>query len=367
MFLRSRRDRKPACPDWQSAASITARTVSRARHGFDMHAHTNILLIRLKSIGDILFTLPAVHRIRENFPEVKISFLVSKEHAPLLEGFRDVNEVLTLDRALYRRGSPKSIVMETLALVRRIRRGKFSLAVDFQGYGETGLIAWCTRAPERWGSVYKAVRGWTYTRRLMRNDAIHPVEWNLSLLQQCGLHGGSIQNEFVLPDGAAEEAHRLFVEHGLAVDSPTLFIQPFTSSPQKNWPLGNYVALARYWRDLGWQVIFGGGPNERDALEPVRQAGFPLFAGTPLLVSAGLTNLCTLVLGGDTGLLHLAVAMNKRVVMIMESIAPGSTHPFQHQDWAVTPLSGRNVAGIGVEPVIEACARAMAEVCPEHT
>ena len=49
--------------------------------------HGNILLIRLKSIGDILFTLPAVHAVRENFPRSKITFMVSKEHALLLQGF----------------------------------------------------------------------------------------------------------------------------------------------------------------------------------------------------------------------------------------------------------------------------------------
>jgi heptosyltransferase-1 len=51
----------------------------------------NILLIRLKSIGDILFTLPAVHALRENFPDAKLHFLVSGEHAPLLRGFPDIS------------------------------------------------------------------------------------------------------------------------------------------------------------------------------------------------------------------------------------------------------------------------------------
>ena len=108
--------------------------------------HGNILLIRLKSIGDILFTLPAVHAVRENFPGAKISFLVSKEFSPLLEGFRDVNEVMALDRAPYHRKNPKAMLVETFSLLRRLRRGKFSLVMDFQGYGET---AWMTRLSAR--------------------------------------------------------------------------------------------------------------------------------------------------------------------------------------------------------------------------
>ena len=109
-------------------------------------APPRILLIRLRSIGDILFTGPAVRVVRENFPDAAITFLVAKEHAALMEGFPDVDGIVELDRALYSRGNPLAIVAETLALLRRLRRSRFSLAVDFQGYGETALLAWCTGA-----------------------------------------------------------------------------------------------------------------------------------------------------------------------------------------------------------------------------
>ena len=110
------------------------------------------------------------------------------------------------------------------------------------------------------------------------------------------------------------------------------------------------------------QVLFGGGPADQAALEPARQAGFPASAGAPLLVTAGLMKLSTLILGGDTGLLHLAVAMDKRVVMIMDSTGPGSAYPFQHPDWAVTPANGQSVAAITTDAVNEACGRAFAEL-----
>jgi ADP-heptose:LPS heptosyltransferase len=71
--------------------------------------------------------------------------------------------------------------------------------------------------------------------------------------------------------------------------------------------------------------------------------------------------LSSLILGGDTGALHLAVAMGKRVVMIRDSIAPGSPYPYQHPDWAVTPTSGRDLSKIEIDTVIEACMRAFSE------
>jgi ADP-heptose:LPS heptosyltransferase len=326
-----------------------------------MVRNENILLIRLKSIGDILFLLPAVHVVRENFPGAKITFLTSSENAPLLQGFQEVDEVITLDRARFQSGNPRAVLSEAFSLFRRLRRGKFSLVVDFQGYGETAWLARLSGAPQRWGSVYGPGRRWAYTHGVTRDDRLHHVDRYLSLLEQCGLRPGKILNEFALPDDALNAARQFFAAHDLNTAKSTLFIQPFTSSPGKNWPLDRHLAVAQLWQQRGWQILFGGGPAERSALEPVRQAGFPVSAGVPLLVTGGLMKLSSFILGGDTGALHLAVAMGKRVVMIRNSIAPGSPYPYQHPDWAVTPTSGRVVSSIETSAVVEACERALSE------
>ena len=135
-------------------------------------------------------------------------------------------------------------------------------------------------------------------------------------------------------------------------------IHPFSGSAHKNWPLENFLALATHWRGSGRQILFGGGPSERAALEPARVAGFPVAAGTPLLVTAGLMKLSTVIVGADTGLLHLAVAMGRRVMMLMRFNAPGNTHPFRHADWTVMPPAGKSILEIPTTAVIEACARA---------
>jgi heptosyltransferase-1 len=324
-------------------------------------AEPNILLMRLKSMGDVVFTLPAVHLLRESLPHARITFLVSAENAPLLEGFRDVDQTITLNRARFRSGNPLHILTETLSLLRRLRRGRFSLVVDFQGYGETAWLARLSGAPQRWASVHSTPRHWAYTRSFPCNYRLHPTEWFLSLLHQCGVRPGTVRNDFVLPDKALNEARRFFAANQLSLNCPTLFIQPFTSTSSKNWPLDRYGAVARHWRERGRQVLFGGGPSERTMLEPVRQAGFSVSAGVPLLVSAGLARLCALTVCGDTGLLHLATAMGKRAVAIIPSTAPGNKYPFQHPEWAITPPVGVDISTIGAEAVIAACERALAE------
>jgi ADP-heptose:LPS heptosyltransferase len=346
----------------RTSSGASNPTLRDARSALDENG--NVLLIRFKSIGDVLFTLPAVHMVRENFPNAKIAFLTSRENVPLIAGFRDVDEVFGIDRRVYHRGNPMAIFRETVSLLRWLRGKKFSLAVDFQGYGETALIAWLSRSPRRWGSVYRPGRGWAYTHAVERENLAHPADWNLSLLRQCGLIGSPIHNEFVLPDAALTEARQFLAAHGLDPAKPTLFVQPFTSTPRKCWPLENFLVLGRHFHDRGMQILFGGGPADRAALAPAQQAGFYVSAGVPLLVTAGLMKLSTLIVGGDTGLLHLAISMNKRVVMLMSSAARTRCHPFQHPDWVLTPPTGDTISGITTGAVIEACSQALSELHP---
>jgi ADP-heptose:LPS heptosyltransferase len=345
-------------------ASRSAPASNRVRQGRPGVVPERILLIRLKSMGDILFTLPAVQVIRENYPGAKIAFMASREYASLLEGFGPVDQAITIDRARYHRGKWMDNVTQTLSLLRRLRRERFSLAVDFQGYGETGLLTWCSGARQRWGSVYQPLRAWAYTRGLNRSLGVHPVDWNLSLLEQCGLRLGAVRNEFNLPEAALAEARRLFAARGLEPARPAVFIQPFTSTPKKNWPLQHYLAVARRWQALGIQVLFGGGPADHAALAPARAAGFPVFAGAPLLVAGGLMQLSSLVVGGDTGLLHLAVALGQRVRMLISRADPGASIPYRHPDWIIKPQTGSLIGQIEVDQVLAAAAVAFDERTP---
>jgi len=328
-----------------------------------MTARENILLIRLRSIGDVLFTLPAVHAVRENFPDAKLHFLVSQEHAPLVRGFAEIDAVIPVDRKIYRSGKMSTACASTLRLLRALRQPGFSRTIDFQGYGETALLSWWTGAPERWGTVYQSPRSWAYTHGVPRVETQHPAEAGLGLLRDCGLDIGPIHNGYVLPEEALGEARRFFAANQLDAGRATLFIQPFTSKTEKNWPLEKFLALAGHWHSRGVQVVFGGGPAERAALESVRAAGFPISAGVPLLVTGGLMKLSTLIVGGDTGLTHLAVALGRRVVMLMRSDHKddkrGQTFPFQHPDWTVSASRSQPISSLEINTVIEATTHAM--------
>ena len=126
-----------------------------------------------------------------------------------------------------------------------------------------------------------------------------------------------------------------------------MFLQPFTSTPGKNWPLENYLAVAQHWHAQGWQIIFGGDPATAPAWNARWPAGLLPWAGVSLLVTGGLMqNSSFLVIGGDTGAFRIAVALGPVVVMLTDSGAVKSAHPFQHPDWVVTPPPGGKVPAI---------------------
>jgi ADP-heptose:LPS heptosyltransferase len=110
------------------------------------------------------------------------------------------------------------------------------------------------------------------------------------------------------------------------------------------------------------QVIFSGGPADHASLEPARQEGFVTSAGLSLLATGGVMELSSLVVGGVTGLLHLAVAMQKRVVMLIGYPASEPGFPYQHHDWVVTAGDSSPAASISVESVIGAIAQALVEL-----
>jgi ADP-heptose:LPS heptosyltransferase len=323
-------------------------------------SESGILCIRLKCIGDVVFTLPAINRLRRLHPDAHITFLASNECAAVLSGFEAVDEVIVLNRAMYRSLNPIRIARATLSLLNKTVRPRFSLVVDFQGYGETALLTRLSGAPQRWGVVYNRLRGLAYTKGVARDYTVHPVDFNLTLLGQEKSTPVVDENKFELPVAELKKASELFHSYGYKPGRPALFIQPFTSAPHKNWPLDSYLALATQLRENNVQVIFGGGPSERAALEPARQLGFPVAAGVPLLVSAGLMHLSSLVLGGDTGLLHLSVSMRKRVLMLIGSTDSGSAVPYGHRDWCLIPRPGQSISQIPVEETLQAARQALA-------
>ena len=317
----------------------------------------NILLIRLKSMGDVILTLPALDVVRSNFPSARITYLTSAENSELLQGFEGLHDSLILNRNDLRSRNPMRVTREAASLLYRLRAGHFSLVIDFQGYGETAWLSRLTGAPQRWTTFHHPRRSWAYTLSQPSRLPLHAAQAHLELLRGAGLKMAGIRNHFSLPASAVTQAQGLLDALGIRSRLPLLLIQPLTSGAHKNWPLDHYLAVAKHWQKQGMQALFLGGPADRAALQPVANAGFAVAAGQSLPTTAGLLQSVSFVLGGDTGAVHLAVAMGKPVLMLMRQSDPGSPIPFQHPDWTLTAPGPDRIAEIPVAEVNLALAR----------
>ena len=143
-----------------------------------------ILLVRLRQIGDVVFTTLAIRALSERFPEAQLTYVVESAAAPVIEPNPLISRVVVAPRATGVAGT-----LQALALGRRLRRERYDIAIDFHGGPRASLLTWLSRAPVRIG--YDIVgRGWMYTRvvgRPRRLRARHSVENQWDLLETLGI------------------------------------------------------------------------------------------------------------------------------------------------------------------------------------
>src|SRR3982074_404865 len=105
-----------------------------------------ILLVRLRQIGDVVFTTPAIHALRARFPDAHLAYIVEPAAAPIVAHNPHLNEVIVAPRARGVRG-----VADDIALGRRLRAERFDVAIDFHGGPRASLLTWLSGAPLRIG------------------------------------------------------------------------------------------------------------------------------------------------------------------------------------------------------------------------
>jgi heptosyltransferase-1 len=265
-----------------------------------------ILIVRLGAMGDIIHALPGAASLKHSFPGARITWVVEPQWVPLLEGNGFVDRIV-----IFRRDAPGT----WKPTKDELRREHYDLAVDFQGLTKSALIAHLAR-PERiagFGSrvVRERPAGLFYSTRV-QSGAIHVVDQALDLAAGAG--ASNLVRVFPLPAGTPE---------GRLPASPFALASPLAGWASKQWPLEYYELLAVMLREkLGLPLVLNGAPGT-----------LPAVAGTLTHESgiAGLidaTRRAAVVIGVDSGPLHLAAALNKSGVAIFGPTDPVRNGPY---------------------------------------
>lgn len=291
------------------------------------------LVVRLGSLGDIVHTLPAAHALRNRFPGARIDWLIENKWRALLVGNPDVNDVIFFDRTTWRGISE---------CVSRLRAAQYSTVIDFQGLYKSAVLARLSGAPRRIGFAREYLResgaGWFYTEQVAPPTG-HVVDQNLAVVESLGAEKKTPRFPLWVGEAVDQWVRLERKTHGV---EKYFVLSPGGGWMSKCWPAEQYGHLHRRLVSLpafaGWRGVVNFGPGERKLAEAVRvAAGEP----EPLLLSTDLPQLMALLrraecfVGGDSGPLHLAVALGTPVVGLYGPTDPARNGPYSAADIVV--------------------------------
>jgi heptosyltransferase-1 len=300
-----------------------------------------ILFVRLRQIGDVVFTTPAIHAVRDRFPDAHLTYLVEPAAAPVVQANPWLHRVIVAPRRPGLRG-----LRDDLQLGRELRRERFDLVIDFHGGPRASLLTWLTRAPRRLGYEITG-RGWMYTTQVPRPRALrarHSVENQWDLLTPLGIAAPSRDGYPVEMTPSPQAAVALRQRAGLAsaaAGEQLVVMHVSAGNPFRRWPLESFaeVAAALASRMAPTTVIVTSGPSELDAAARVvgaaRERLLPGAAGRIVACDLSLPELRALVdtavlyIGGDSGPMHVAATSRVPMVSLYGPTLPARSAPWR--------------------------------------
>lgn len=351
-----------------------------------------ILLIRLRLIGDVVFTTPAVRAIRRRYPDARITYVVEPGALAIVQGNPHINDVLVAPPA---RGWQR--LREDWRLAKQVRAEAFDIAIDFHGGPRSSWLAWASRARVRIGYQI-AGRSWMYTTRVARPRALrarHSVENQWDLLAPLGIEAPDRwrdPTEMPLNLDAVHALECRFSASGLHADDRLIVIHVSAGNPFRRWPSASFVDLVvgLLDGDPRRRILLTSGPSDADAASAIATAvrgRLPASRREAILdcpeLSLAELRAClpraSLFIGGDSGPLHVAGTTAVPIVGIFGPTLPARSAPWRHPD-AITesvdvgelpcrpcdqrtcaPGDYRCLTGLGAGAVLDAAERALAD------
>jgi ADP-heptose:LPS heptosyltransferase len=277
----------------------------------------SILVIKPSSLGDIVHTLPAVALIREAYPEAKITWVINPEFTPLLRGNSDVDHVHVFPRGQFRGlGAPRSL----FPWFKQTRQLRPDLALDFQGLLRSALIAKASGAKEIYGmSDGREGSRLFYSRVAKVNRHEHAVERYIKLAECAGAKTGEALR-CPLPTG---DALPRFDEY-----PPFILLHPFARGDGKSLSNAAIGAICRAFAPTR-VVIVGRSQRKIDITENCVE----LINQTSLLQLIRLIRVARFVISVDSGPMHIAAAVNDRLLSIHTWTDPRRVGPYNPDAW----------------------------------
>jgi heptosyltransferase-1 len=255
----------------------------------------DVLVLRLSALGDVIHTIPAVAGLRKAHPHARIRWVVEAPYRELVEIVAGVEAV------------PVRLKKRELSL--QAMKGS-DTAIDFQGLIKSAALAWLSGAKRRIGFDRHAIR--EKPALLFTNDKVH-VDTTKHVIEQ----------NLQLAGVTYTEGHWRAYPTEVAGFGGDIVLLPGAGKPNKLWPVERFRELAQR---LGPKALVVWGPGERELAEAI---GARMAPPTNLRELAWLLAHAQLVIGADTGPLHLAEALGTKVVGLYGPTDPRRNGPYR--------------------------------------
>jgi heptosyltransferase-1 len=277
----------------------------------------SILIIKPSSLGDIVHTLPAVALIREAHPRAKITWVINPEFAPLLRGNSDVDHVHIFPRGDFQGlGAPGGF----FSWLKQTKKIQPDIALDFQGLLRSAIIAKASGAKEVFGmSDGREGSRFFYHCSARVNRREHAVERYLKLAE---LAGAKIGEALRCPLPTGDPLPR-FDEY-----PPFILLHPFARGDGKS--LSNAV-IEEICRAFAPTRIVVVGKSQRKIA--IAENCIELTNQTSILQLIRLIRVAQFVISVDSGPMHIAAAVNDRLLSIHTWTDPRRVGPYNPDAW----------------------------------
>jgi len=301
----------------------------RGRQRINPSEIKKILIIRLRRIGDIIMTTPAISALRKGFPNAFISYVVEKPYRELVEGHPELDKVIVLER--------KQGIRDFFRLIRSIRKEKYDVVLDFHGGPRASLITLLSKAKLKIGYRIK-YRNFIYHIKLARRPEegqLHSVESHINFVRALGVDVKS-PPPLSLPHARKEEAEKvkkILKENGLE-GYKIITIHISAGNEFRDWGTDNWIKLIDLLaKRPDVKIVLIGANEDKEAEEEIlkksKDSTLSQVGKLNLREVRELISQSSLFVGPDSGPMHIAASTSTPIVALFGPTLPANFSPWQ--------------------------------------
>jgi len=308
---------------------------------------TLILNLLAETVGDTLFYTPLFKMIKRDDPQAHLAITVPKIYRPLLDHHPRLDELIEVPGLeLIGKESAGRItklfgyLRIMLWLSRRIKKEHFDRCfVMVPNFAPMQIIPFLGGVKERIGYTYPgALFSWLLTKKTpfiscQQDPERHYLESYIDLLRLAGMEIAAedkVVEKFLLPS-EEREAMSILKKEGIKDVEKTIIFQAGAKWPSKRWDASKYAEIGRRLARRGYQVVLAGSLREKELNEQIRmtigEKAVNLCGKTGFGQLAAVLKRCRMVMGNDSGLIHLASAVGTTTLVIYGSTTPKHSRP----------------------------------------